>query len=164
MVSKDADGIVHLYIGLAIRHWALLELTLSLHLAGFLGTDQFRARIVWASIPNLRVKRELLSSLAKTYLEESVLTKYRRLLRRLKTLGEFRNTLAHSPVMWIDNDQYRFVTDKANKDGGADFAHEVRYQLNNIKNLPQDIEKLNQDFSRLLGDMRMYTSAKMHRE
>lgn len=48
--------------GTIIRNRALLELTLVFYLMIFLGmNDQFRARLIWASLPNFQARRKLLA-------------------------------------------------------------------------------------------------------
>ena len=67
-------------------------------LGQFLGTDQFRARIVASSMPSLTQKISLLERLSNTYLPEDEAAKLNKLLKRVKKLSRRRNLLAHESM------------------------------------------------------------------
>lgn len=158
----------HRLVGEAIRAWANVESQLWLFVSMILGVDQFRARIVMASISGARAKREFVSRLAETYLDTSLLPKLRKLLERLKKLGRTRNTLAHS-VMHINVDGKQNITFadvfSDEMDGGLDFASRP-LPVNDLKMLVGALEALQGDLIQFLVecDGHVYPDARVHRQ
>ena len=74
-----------------------------------IGTDQFRSRILFASLPNFRARRELIIRLGESYLPEEILPQFRRLMRRLKNLGTKRNKLAHCAILFDRTYVFRMI-------------------------------------------------------
>lgn len=103
--SSRADDreLFNLLTGEAIRSWVQLEGTLWMIAASLLRVDQFRARIVMAFMSNGRAQRELLSNLARTYLDQELASKLQGYLKRISSLSRARNLLAHAPI-YIDED------------------------------------------------------------
>lgn len=81
--------------GEIIREWAELEVAFEWNLNALLGTTEFRSRVIWASLPNFRARWQLISRLAETFADDSLLPEYRNLLKRVKKMAGNRNTLAH---------------------------------------------------------------------
>ncbi len=106
---SDREAHFHQLTGEAIRLWADVEGDLWWLVQAFLGVDQFRARIVIASIIGARAKREFVSRLAETYLDDKLLPDLRSLLKRMGRLSTTRNSLAHGRI---------FI----NYDGGQNFV------------------------------------------
>ena len=86
-------------IGRVVRCWADLENTLHNWVSYLLGVDQFRGRLIWASMPNFRARRTFLLRLAETFLDDTTLPEFRALLKRAKALSQNRNMLAHESIL-----------------------------------------------------------------
>jgi hypothetical protein len=85
-------------IGRVIRASANMESQLWMILGTLLGTDQFRSRIVVASMPNLTQKISLIERLSKSYLPPEKAENLNKLLGRVKKLSKRRNMLAHETM------------------------------------------------------------------
>jgi hypothetical protein len=152
------------YIAFAnvMREWVSLENVFALLLTSFLQTDQFRARIVWNAMPNWRARRELLSRLGETYIDEEALPAWRKLMKRAKTLGENRNKLAHlSTGLDPESGKVVMMGDAADSEYGFIFLAREDLDLNNIAGWPTAINKLTLDLMTL--NAKLHTSSKMHR-
>jgi hypothetical protein len=90
------DHHFHAGVGKAVRSWAYVEDALSWPVGELLGVDHFRARVVMATLPSFRARRELAERLGETFLSEALLPEFRALMKRVSSLGRFRNMLAHS--------------------------------------------------------------------
>src|SRR5207253_523493 len=92
----------HQAIGQVITEWANFEAGLILVFQAVSGNpDQLRARIAWATLPNLQARRKLLNRYAEAYIEDQeVLRKWRTLMKRMSSLANKRNMISHSPSGW----------------------------------------------------------------
>ena len=155
-------------IGRAIRNWAYLEEQLWLIAGHLLGMeDQFRIRIIMGSFVGSRAKREFLSRLGETYLDDELLAEFRRLLRRMKDLGATRNKLAHG-MMFISHDsqETRFLRDvfSSEMDGGLDFDFSP-FPLNDLRVHSSSVAQLGDEFLTFTMKMdgHIHTEARVHR-
>lgn len=153
--------------GEVIREWAETELTLEWYLGTLLATETFRSRIVWDSMPNIRARLQLLNRLASTYVDDPVLTKFRGMLKRCKTLCAHRNMLAHSlGGVAGERGQLVFVRDTEHDRLGYDFINETKVHINHVKGWAIAIAKLRKDLFDFLPEFAsaQNASTKMHRE
>jgi hypothetical protein len=167
MATPSPERLARYYIavGKAIRSWATFEQTLVLILHWFLNTDQFRARIVWAQMANFRARRNLLDSLAATYLDAEPLRQFQRLSRRAKTLGDKRNMLAHSVgILDVKSGQPFFMRDKQDEHLGFDFLATEQFSLENVESWSTAIDVLTSDFMSSAGTWRLQSSTKKRRQ
>lgn len=152
--------------GRTIRAWASIEFMLLLYLMAFLKIeDQFRARIIWASLPNLSDRRKLLNRLAETYLDESALPIFQKLMKRVSRLAQKRNLIAHAMGNVYENGKVLFVFDDDSDEDGFNFVGGREFDLTNVLNWPSDVDRLSSDLYTFLVviDPLVHTSAKMHR-
>ena len=153
--------------GLIVRQWAALESMLWLYLMMFSGiNDQFKARLIWATLPNMQTRRKLLNRLAETYLDDSALPAFRRLMTRVSKLGHKRNLIAHGLGGYYEGNTVVFFDDVDDKDGGFDFAGKEEYALTDVLHWPAAINNLSADLLKSYYDFLplVHASAKMHRE
>ena len=153
--------------GRVVRMWANIENQLWMFAGLILGVDQFRARIVLASITGARARREFILRLGETYLDPEVLPEFRRLMDRVKSLGASRNTLAHSTMhINVDGKQNQVFADTFSKrmDGGLDFDFRA-FPLNDVAVLADALEKLHGELIALLFrcDGKVLRDARIHR-
>ena len=134
---------LHKTTGEVMQQWAYLELSLMLLLAQLLNGDQFRARIVWLSMPNMRARLDLIRRLGETFLDESLIQEFRAILRRCKNLGKNRNSLAHNAGGLDVDAVFTYYQDEDTDDNGIDFTGTGRMPLANILDWPQQIKDLN---------------------
>lgn len=153
--------------GRIIREWAMLESTLChLYLAFLQAPDQFRARITWASLPNLQARRKVLNRLAENYLPEDEVRCFRILMKRMSRLANKRNMIAHARCL-REGKHIRFLEfDTEGEDGTFLFLEQTTEPFNNVKGWASAINKLQDDLLGALVDIlpRQHTSSKMHRE
>jgi len=165
--SPDQVARFHLLVGEIVRTWATFESTLWLIVQALLGIDQFRARIIMASLPNLRAQREFIIRLGETYLDDSVLPHFRSLMRRIKKLAARRNALAHSPMSHENNETYRIFRDVFNieQDGGLGFSSD-KISNKEIAQLIAAIQTLQSDVIQfmVMVNGKIHSSARIHRE
>jgi hypothetical protein len=158
----------HRLTGEAVRSWASVEDSLWHFVGVLLGVDQFRARIVMASMVGSRIRREFISRLAETYLDPSLLPQFRSLIQRMKSLGQWRNALAHAPMhINVDGRQNMVISDvfSHKMDGGLDFEAKV-YPLNDLKVLVKSLNGLRHDLLMFLlqCDGRVFHDPRVNRE
>jgi hypothetical protein len=154
--------------GATIRAWANIERTLVFYLMVFLQTnDQFRVRIIWASLPNFQSRRKLLNRLAETYLDDAVLPEYRKLMKRVSRLAHNRNLIAHAAGgFYVPFNKVRFFSDDDDKEAGFSFLSEETFDLNNVLRWPVDLDNLGSDLMTALTERfapAVYTSSRTHR-
>lgn len=160
--TPERRAAFHRALGHFFTEWATLEIVLCGHLSAFLETDQFKARVVWASLPNWRARRELLARLAESYLKEHDLPAYRQFLKRAKGLGERRNAFAHR-ISGVDSETGKiFVMGDINhEEFGFLFFEPTFYDLTNVENWANDTFRLIQDASAF--PISVHAFSKMHR-
>jgi hypothetical protein len=149
--------------GATIREWAFLEHQLFNWLSILTTADQFRARILWFSLPNSRARFNLLRRLGETYLDDNSLPRFRSLLKRANKLAGKRNGLAHTHWTVIEGRKIRLYFDEEDESFGFNFASERTFDINNLEHFPQALTKLRNDFANLLFKAKIYTSPKIHR-
>ncbi|MFN0192300.1 MAG: hypothetical protein ACKVP5_10045 [Aestuariivirga sp.] len=170
-IPDDYEGQEAIYLhtlGLIIQSWAEFEAALFVLLAQLLHVDEFRARTVWHSMPNLSARRKLIERLGDTYISDKQLPAFRSLMRRIKKIGHNRNVLAHS-LGGIDYKRKKvgFVADRDDGENGMDFIGHIEFDLTNVVNWPNDIFNLQKDvldFANVNLHGQLYASPKMHRE
>ena len=153
--------------GSTIRQWAMFEQTLWFYLAVLLRTDdQFRVRVIWASLPTYQSRRTLLRRLAATYLDDESLRTAEKFLQRASKLASNRNMLAHSLGRIDDDGKVWLFGDEFDEEMGMNFLSEVRMQISNVEGWPKDIERLGSEMTAWLPTLQaaVQASAKMHRE
>jgi len=153
-------------VGRVILNWTIIEVTLVGHLSIMAGTEQFRSRVIWASMPNLRARCTLLNHLAGTFVDESVLPQYRRLLKRVGRLGSRRNILAHSLNFTnVEPGKVTFVQDVPSEELGFDFVGRKDFQFENIKSWADAIKALHLDLVKFafVLEKNVHRPPKMHR-
>jgi hypothetical protein len=158
----------HRLTGEAIRLWANIETHLSTFVGMILDVDQFRARIVMGTILGSRARREFVTRLAETYVDPASLPTFRGLMRRLKTLAQTRNTLAHTPMhVNVDGRENLVMGDVFSEamDGGLDFDFHP-FPLNDLRVFVRALEVLQGELMRFVLDCdgHVYQMARVHRE
>jgi hypothetical protein len=162
--SPLPDNWFYLASGRVVRQWAFLEFALFAALSHLLCVDQFRARIVWHSLPNIRARRNLLATLSATYHADHDREEFEALLKRLKRLGSNRNLIAHSMLLESDTTDIIFMGDKPDEEFGFNFLYTQKVQPNNILDWGDEIEKLRLDFMNFDARSQVHSSARKHRE
>jgi hypothetical protein len=158
----------HRLTGEAIRSWAGIETDLSMFVGAVLGVDQFRARIVMGTILGSRARREFVTRLAETYLDSALLPKFRGFMRRMKSLGATRNTLAHTPMhISVHGKGNKVMGDTFSKamDGGLGFDFRD-FPLNDLRVFVRSLETLRGELAVFLFDCdgHIHAQARVHRE
>ena len=158
----------HRLTGEAIRIWTHIEGELERFVKMGLGVDQFRSRLIMGSIVGSRAKREFATRLAETYLDASLLPRFRGLMKRMKSLGKTRNTLAHTPMhVNLDGKENKVMGDVFSDamDGGLDFDF-YDFPLNDLRVFRESLEQLFRDLSRFMFDCdgHFHHKARIHRE
>lgn len=149
-------------IGRAMRAWASLETVLMFQFEALLRVDQFRARIVWHALPNMRARRDLLQSLADTYLDDTHRKEYRKIMNRLLKLSEIRNMLAHSTPFLADG-EVMFMRPGIRSFTVAEFNKEKKYTERQIFDHHKHLGELCRDLIRFEGRAKLHTSPEIHR-
>jgi hypothetical protein len=153
--------------GHVIREWAELEIFLLWFLTQLLQIDEFRARIIWGNLPNIRARVLLLRRLGGTFVDDSVLPEFTKILDRIEKLAGKRNILAHClGGVHTETKKVVFVQDQPDPDFGVDFVGERQFDLSNVLNWPDDIIRLRNDMMLTLKMVQRATHAlpKMHRK
>jgi hypothetical protein len=158
----------HRLTGEVIRSWADIENSLWHFVSAILGVDQFRARIIMGSIVGARARRDFIARLAETYLDPALLPKCRGLLRRVKTLGQSRNVLAHTSMhINVDGAENMIMGDvfTGQMNGGLDFEFRS-FPLNDLRVLAGAMEQLRAELIHFLieCDGHVLQAARIHRE
>lgn len=138
----------HMWVGKLIRAWAELERILFLYVELLLGVDQFRARIILASIGGTRQQREFVLRLAETYMNEDLLPEFRALIQRYKKFSRERNLLAHAGLMLHPKtDQFTVFRDAfPTSENGAYKFEKTELPPERLKELIKSIKTLQTDF------------------
>ena len=168
MSNVDPDtNQLHSHVGKVIRQFALLENSLWTLVQSLLGVDQIRARIIVASFPNTRARTTLIQRLGETYIDASLLPKFRGLMKRVGKLSGRRNILAHSLLGPNGPNKWMIVGDSFSDemDGGWDFKPE-QISEKEILELATACGTLHMDLVKFLFDLngKVHTSTRMHRE
>jgi hypothetical protein len=167
--NEDANQLTdeyHRACGEAIRAWADLEYSAVLYLQVLLQTDeQFRAKIIWATLPNWQLRRKLLLRLGEAYLDDAFIPKFRKLLFRMNTLARKRNLIAHARCSLHKPKKVVFINDDDDNDVGFSFLAKEEYQFENLRNWAKNINNLHVDMMICFEDLHaaVHTSSKMHR-
>ena len=154
--------------GAAIQQWAQFEGTLLFFFQEMAQIpDQFRARIIWATLPNLQARRKVLNRFAENYLEGDALRCFRILMNRMSKLGRKRNMIAHCPSGIHAETRKAFFLD-FDRDGDDRtflFLDSQSHDLNSVKGWAPAIKKLMEDFIDFLPTLQaqLQASSKMHR-
>lgn len=164
-IGDDTDEF-HRLCGMVVRSWAQLEFSLFTLVARLLQIDQFRARVVLTSLSGFRAKRELISRLGETFLDEENLPQFRRLIRRLRRLAPSRNVVAHSLIVGGGEDGERQIMDDTFDDSGALVHNFSALPLNELRVLARSIDSLQRDtIAFVLGDeLRVHALPKTQRK
>lgn len=165
--SHDEAAIeFHFQVGRVIREWAKLEQSLFYFLSRFLKVDQFRARIISAAIINERARFDLISNLGETYLHESMLPEFRKLMKKANDLRLHRNLYAHASIGFGKRaGQYVVMRDTFPSDFDGTLTFEFRpINTNDIKTLADGISSHAHKMVRFVSQATVHTSARTHRE
>lgn len=158
----------HVACAQVIKQWSSVEMVLWGHLQVFLGLgDQFKVRIIWATLPNLQARRKLLNRFAENYLEGEPLRQYRILMKRLSSLAAKRNMIAHSSHGISEDGKHVIFArfDQDAEDGTFLFIDQQSEQLNNVLQWPAAVSQLFKDLVNYGATLpaNIQASAKMHR-
>lgn len=104
--------VLYRLIGNFIQGWAEVEWRLMMVLAGLLGIDMNRARMILAIPANFRAKRELILRLGRSYLFDEDLAFFESVMQRVKHLSEKRNLVAHRRSYHLGRGTFRFFNDE----------------------------------------------------
>jgi hypothetical protein len=151
--------------GEIVREWAELEVGFGWLLSALLGTSGFRARVIWDSMPNFRARHQLIARLGETFLDESILPKFRGLMKRVKKAAANRNTIAHcwGGVDKIDHIVFLFDQDRAEQ--GYNFVGNQVVHIKNIRDWCETTKLLKGEIIDLYKEMtdKVHALPKMHR-
>lgn len=152
-------------IGRVIRACASMENSLWLILSILLRTDQFRARLLVAVIPNLTQKISLIKNLANTYLPEYEAKKLARLLERAKKLSAKRNMLAHGSMHINFVEDKNLVFREFFDDNGFGFKV-VEFPEKELNDLALAVSEVTNDLGLIAVDIsdKVYIDPRIHRE
>jgi hypothetical protein len=166
--NEEAEREFYYQIGKVVRRWQSVESSLWHLFADTLGIDQFRARIIHSALYTAKARLDLVSKLGETYIDPTLLPRFRKLMKRVNDLGQKRNLFVHAALGAGDRiGSYTVMRDvfPAEFDGTLDFSFRP-INLNYIKTVSDALEKLFFDlitFSAHLSD-RVHASARTHRE
>jgi hypothetical protein len=169
MDPEVAEAEYNTACGEIIREWARFEGVLFGYFEIFLGNpDQFRARVAWATLPNLQARRKVLNRYAENYLEGEPLRCFRILMKRMSKLANRRNSIAHASSGYDrENGKILFLHfDQEREDGTFMFLNQKWEHLNNIKGWAGAIKRLSNDMVLFMPTVQQSAAAwsKMHRE
>jgi hypothetical protein len=152
-------------VGRAIRRWAELENSLWMLVSSLLHVDQFRARIVVHSMSSGKPTTEFITKLAETYLDTSLLDKYRKLIKRVNDQRLRRNLLAHASMFLGGHNDMLIFNDHFPDETGLAFKAEP-ITLNEINQLTHALTVLHGEFLSFVMecDGKIHPSARTHRE
>lgn len=151
-----------------MRNWAHLERSLLFCFQTLAQIhDQFRARIILASLPNIQARRRLMTRFANNYLNDDDIRRFNILMKRMSRLGAKRNMLAHSSCGYVaGKKKVEFLHyDDDGEDGTFLFFEIQVHELKNVEQWPAAIHKLMSDVMLFTADVaeRVFPSPKMHR-
>lgn len=145
--------------------WNECEVHLIFYLQALLGVDQFRARVIWTSLPTFDARRKLLVRLSETFTPKDTHASFQKLLNRCSKMSQNRNRLAHgfggySP----DKKKVMFFGDTKDSEIGTDFLNFKTYDLTNIEGWPRAIRDLIKDLMEYLEQYsdQVSASSRMH--
>lgn len=153
-LTDDESATYHFHVGAVMRAWAHLEFTLLFYLQILLDADQFRARIVWDSLPNFRARRNLIGRLAETFVSDAaVRVDFQKIMVRMKKLAKNRNALAHSIGGNVDSrSRIVFLVDGGDERGPFRFAERRRVQVNSIRQWHEEMQALRSEMGVFLRE------------
>ncbi|MEM7472188.1 MAG: hypothetical protein AAF340_12630 [Pseudomonadota bacterium] len=129
------------------RAFSNLELSLCMFLSKLLLVDQFRARVVWHSLPNFHARIRLISSLVDTYLEGTEQANLQKLLNKTQKVSRLRNRLAHQHYFLVeDGRRVEFIGDTMDAELGMKFVGTKTYDYSNLSNTLEEFKKLTAEF------------------
>lgn len=126
--------------------------------------DQFRARVVLESMPNIRARKEFLSRLFETYLSDERVEASRPLIKRLGKLASRRNLVVHAHFYRLGENDNQAFRDKFGEKG-LEFER-TKFTDKELDDLVFAIERLDYDLLNFLFEIdgHVHTSARTHRE
>ena len=149
--------------GRVIRAWANFEFGLVFCLGHLLGIDQFRARIVWATMPNFQNRKTLLKRLVATFGDETSVKSFSSYMERAKGLSQKRNLVCHA-IGWAEQENFVvFTKDNEREDLGFEFLSTTKLSISNVNGIADAIQKLTSDIVNWTPSVVVYTAAKIHR-
>lgn len=154
--AQSADDRFHIAVGRVIREWATLEMTMSLVFSCLLQTDQFRARIVWSSMPTFQARRRLMQHFVDEYYDDPLKKRLTKLLERADAMSAHRNMLAHQTGgVHAETGMPFFMRDKAGnrEKPGFDFLATTEFTFQNIEGWRAAIEALWKAFGNELNSV-----------
>ena len=118
-----------------------------------LHVDQWRARVVWHSLPNFRARFNLISKLAETFVtDEKVLVEFRALMKRMKVLGRQRNSIAHTIGATVDTrNRVVLLVDSGDEHGPFRFSERAPVQISTIGKWRAEMDTLRSEMGTFLG-------------
>lgn len=154
--------------GAIIRSWSRLEGALVFYFqAACQLDDQFRARMIFYSMPNFQARRRMLDRFAENFIcDEAVLDKYRKMMKRVVKFAQKRNMIAHTSNGVAQDGKILFLHTEHEGEEAFLFLKIEEYQRENVKNWAADIDQLWQDMMHFQAEFSsaVHTSSKMHRE
>ena len=152
-LTPDEEAAYHSHVGSAIRAWAHLEFTLMFYLQLLLHVDQWRARVVWHSLPNFRARFNLISKLAETFVtDDAVRVEFRALMKRMKALGRQRNSIAHTIGATVDGrNRIVLLVDSGDENGPFKFSERAFVQIGTIAKWRSEMDALRSEMGAFLG-------------
>ena len=155
--------------GAAIKAWTQIESALVFYFqAAAQIQDQFRARMIWASLPNWNGRRKMLLQFSENYIaDEQVLRRFRILMKRVSKMAAKRNLIAHTSHGIDGTGKALFLQfDYGEEEGVFLFLKQIRYDTENVKNWASDMNTLWRDLIFYLDtfSQAIHTSSRMHRE
>lgn len=167
-IAGQLDPDFYFQVGRVIREWGRVENSLLFLLCDLLGIDQFRARILLASIANDRAKTQMIDRLGATYIDPPLLPEFKRLMKRVNDLRLKRNIYAHGMLAGMPKEhEYLFLKDDFPVELKGTLAFKTqRIRLQDIKTQADGLTQLFNDLGRFGGDLsgNVHTSARTHRE
>lgn len=160
--ESDAEALEG--FGRVIRSWAYLESSLWGWVGFLMGTDEWRSRIIWASISNCRARLTFLLRLGETFLDGESLPQFRALWKRTKALSAHRNMIAHDN--WLTSDKAHklaFHADKDAESGDFDFGHFKSIDRTNLVQWRDEGMNLHREWLDLMMKANVHTWPRMLR-
>lgn len=137
-----------------MRAWAHLEFALMFYLQILLRSDQWRARVVWQSLPNFRARLKLVTRLVETFVnDEDTLAQFKAIRARLRVMSRNRNMLAHSVGGNLDKrNKHVFIVDGGDEEGPMAFSERKTVQVKSIAQWHREMQQLRSDLGDFLRD------------
>jgi hypothetical protein len=168
-LSKDEANKELVYqIGRVTRKWQSIESSLWFFLSALLKIDQFRARIIAASLQSSRGRLDLISKLGETYIDPPLLPRFRKLMKRTNELRLHRNKYVHAPIGdGTKPGNYLFMMDVFLDGLDRPLSFDTQpININHTKTIADALDKLYFALRAFCDDLggNIHTSARRHRE